>query len=175
MCGQISNQRNSTWTSKTSTFHKCKFTSINRLQDSECVSWSVRLNEEVEYLKKCCNLRDLQHTNSYRCLRTCKGKEVATKRWSHCALEIGSDRNQIHGIKLKNSITLAQSFCARFGIPYTSVLLSLCKPYNWSSHKISPLNPGQTFTSYFSEIYFNTTLSYMPNYPNSFFPECAPW
>ena len=45
------------------------------------------------------------------------------------------------GIQLKNSITLVQSSCARFGIPYTSVLLSLCNPYNWSSHKINPLNP----------------------------------
>jgi hypothetical protein len=26
------------------------------------------------------------------------------------------------GIQLKNSITLVQSFCARFGTPYTSVL-----------------------------------------------------
>jgi hypothetical protein len=32
------------------------------------------------------------------------------------------------GIQLKNSTTLAQSSCARFGIPYTSVLLSLCNP-----------------------------------------------
>lgn len=78
------------------------------------------------------------------------------------------------GIKLKNSITLVQSFCARFGVPYTSVLLSLFNPYNWSSHKISPLNPVHTFTSYFSEIYFNNTLSSVPNYANSYFTERAP-
>jgi len=34
------------------------------------------------------------------------------------------------GIELKNSITLVHSFCARYGTPYTSVLLSLCNPYN---------------------------------------------
>jgi len=29
--------------------------------------------------------------------RTRNGKEEATKRWSHCALEMGSDRDQIYG------------------------------------------------------------------------------
>jgi hypothetical protein len=50
----------------------------NWLLESESVSWSIMLNEEVECLKKCCNVGDLKYTNSYRRLRTCNGQQEAT-------------------------------------------------------------------------------------------------
>jgi len=138
------------------------------------VSWSIRLNEEVECLKKMLQSSgSAVHSQLQKSLElvTAKKRPQSADPIVHLKWVVTGIR--FMGIKLKNSITLAQSFCARFGTSYTSVLLSLCNPHNWSSHKISPLNPVHTFTSYLSEIYFNNTFSSVPNYADSFFPERA--